>query len=95
MFCTLRLAGITHVEADTVIYLNGIHIHILYSVSCRIMHQLAESGGGDFFLACVDFGGRFNDSLFFFFNKWGSACAHRLWQRIETTVAECSLMSCV
>ena len=71
MFCTLRLAGITHVEADTVIYLNGIHIHILYSVSCRIMHQLAESGGGDFFLACVDFGGRFDDSFpactFFYF----------------------------
>ena len=89
MFCTLRLAGITHVEADTVIYLNGIHIHILYSVSCRIMHQLAESGGGDFFLACVDFGGRFNDSLFFFLIS-GDQLAHtvcgselrRLWPSV-------------
>ena len=68
-------------------------------------------GGGDgsFFLACEDLGGRFDDSFpacaFFFFFKWRSALAHQFHflgqdqstvaQRAETTVAECSLTSCV
>ena len=67
------------------------------------------TGGSGFFLACNDFGGRFDDSFpdcAFCFFKWRSACTHpfhilgkdqpTVAQRAEMTVAGCSLtqMSC-
>ena len=64
-------------------------------------------GGGGFFLACEDFGRRLAHPIpayAFFFLKWRLACAHKFHtlcqnqstvaQRTETTVAECSLLSC-
>ena len=71
--------------------------------------SLHLGGGGGFLLACKDFvrmcWHSFSTCAFFFFLKWRSARAHyfhsfcldqpTVAQRAETTVVECSLMSCV
>ena len=75
----------------------------------QIMTMSSASGDCGFFLACQDFGTTFDHSfpacIFFFFLKRRLACTHQFLslrqdqstvvKRAETTVAECSLTSCV